>query len=105
MKIQPISASWLREYLSEQEQHHLPKRWKQLGQLFLRSPQYEHSDTEENQDKHRLRRIRMFDDLTNLIDQQLRTISILILSAWIEDETYPFEGFYLFFGLECVAAE
>lgn len=81
MKIQTISAGWLREHLSEQEQDHLPKRRKQLGQLFLRSPQYKHSDTEENQDKHRLRGIRMFDDLTYLIDQQLRTISILVLSA------------------------
>lgn len=81
MKIEAISASWLREHLSEQEQDHLPERRKQLGQLFLGSPQNEHSDTEENQDKHRLRRIRVFNNLTYLIDQQLRTIGILVLSA------------------------
>lgn len=81
MKIKAISAGWLREHLSEQEQDHLPERREQFGQFFLGSTQDEHSNAEEDQDEYRLRRIRMFDDLTNLINQQLRPISILVLST------------------------
>ena len=69
MKIKAISAGWLREHLSKQEQNHLPERREQFGQFFLGSTQDEHSNAEEDQDEHRLRRIRMFDDLTNLINQ------------------------------------
>lgn len=47
----------------------------------------------------------MLDHLANLIDQQVRSLGVLILPSCVEDKADPLEGFYLFLCFDCVAPE
>ena len=47
----------------------------------------------------------MFDDLTDLINQKMGTVCVLIFAARVENEANTFERFNLFFSLEGVATK